>query len=370
MTPSEWAEIDTGSLTDEYVVMPYNQQKFQYVFTTGDGHCGYYAYLFGFLKNYANQELPNDVKGNANQFDNRKTLIKEIVKTPPKVDEFKRMEFPSSVVNKLKELLIEKLIRKTPQLEDLNDKIKDKNSGEPVAEWAIDSENIDLTNFHIKNKVGGPSWTNENLMEINNKIDEIRSTSGPESRETRDNLNLFMLIIINDGSNDGQITDNIMTLLHDCFGIPIYTWRCQDKYVTKFWNDAVKQSVPVETIKEFFWGVDSLDDAKKLRTAWKLMTKKGIKDYENYGYATNNDMAKQLARTGILPENSPCSPILLYNTGGHYSPVIEKTDKNILLDLINSRHLTQPQQTQKQATKEIYDELLKFFYQRHIQTYV
>ena len=47
------------------------------------------------------------------------------------------------------------------------------------------------------------------------------------------------------------------------------------------------------------------------------MTKKGINEFEGYGYATDPEKARQLAETGI-PRDSPCSPILLYNTGGHY----------------------------------------------------
>jgi len=187
------------------------------------------------------------------------------------------------------------------------------------ARWEINSQNIDLNSFNIKNAAqqGGESiaWEDATLESINSLINQIRKGKNKEEKE---NLNLYMLIIINDGSNDGQITENIMALMYECFGIPIYTWRCQDKLVKKL---VINNNISPGDIKDIFAIEQS--DIDNIRTVWKLMTKQGINEFEGYGYAIDPEKARQLAETGIMPHDSPCSPILLYNTGGHYSPVIE-----------------------------------------------
>ena len=353
---NSWDTIK-GSLPDNHIVKPYHKSSYNYVFTRGDGHCGYYAYIFAFLQKYVKQELPNEsesVQGDEQaQIDNRAKLIENVKENSPQTTDDGRMQFPPSVVNKFKGILIERLTA-TDRIKEINDLIKNKTNGtNPDALWEINSQNIDLNSFNIKNDES-ITWDAETLMEINGLINQIR---GERDKEKKDKLNVYLLIIINDGSNDGQITENIMALMHECFGIPIYTWRCQNKLVEKL---VVNNNIQSDHIKDFFNGVNDRNDVENIRTVWKLMTKEGINNFEGYGYAINDVSAQQLAETGIVPHDSPCSPILLYDTGGHYSPVIEKS-KNIFITLDRALPPPPPPRQEQPADKARYDKLLDFY---------
>ena len=219
---NSWNDIK-DKLQNNCIVKPYDKTSYKYVFTRGDGHCGYYAYLFAFLKKYANKELSvkkSSASGDNTQVNNRAKLIKVITTNPPNIanveeDNSERMQFPPIVVNKFKGFLIDQLTTKTKSIKDINDLIKKKTTViNADARWEINSQNIDLTSFNIKNDESS-KWEDATLSSINILIDQIRTGNNKEEKEK---LNLYMLIIINDGSNDGGLK-NIMALMYECFGI-------------------------------------------------------------------------------------------------------------------------------------------------------